>query len=180
MGKNSEDDNAEYLSLKDYCLISKRILKKGGLPLTDDNIGWVNHMMILADYRFNPKVGITRRHFRNIYARYARKTILKKIKEERVVNEALKLEFPDKEIDLEKFLAIMPCKKQRGGLHNAIQREILSRVRTANINQKEKNVLLLKLETTYSTREIGKRLGFKEGRVYNVLKRTANKFRSLV
>lgn len=179
MEKYSDEGEKEYLELKEYDRISEKILIKNKLPLTEENISFINHYMILSDYRFKEEVGCSREQFRGLYATYARKTISRKLlrNSKKGVEYSLDYDilksFSDRSTSL---LDLFTCPKQRKPVNLLIEKEFLDEIdKLETIDKTEKDCLKQWLTTNDTDADIGRDNNLAKKQIYFKLEKTKKK-----
>lgn len=186
MEEHGVENKEQYLSLKEYDLISVKILKRNRLPLSEDNIAFINEYMIMADTRYNSDVGLTREQFRGLYATYARKTIFKKFKKNKKKGVEYSLDF---DILGEKgcsngrvgsLIQFTPCKKQRNPVNILIDKEFVDSLRKEEyLTDQDKDCLIDYLTTNQKIKDIGVSNGLAKRQVYFKIKNAIKKIKKM-
>jgi len=184
MEKHSDENKEQYLSLKEYDLISLKILRSNRLPLSEDNIAYINEYMIMADSRYNPEVGLTREQFRGLYATYAKKNIFKKFKKNKRNGVEYSLEF-----DIlskkgmgngrsESLINYLPCPKQINPINIVTNKEFIESLKDLDyLDDKEKDCLIDYLTTNQKIKDIGISNGLSKRQIYFKLENTFRKIK---
>jgi hypothetical protein len=137
---------SNFLSIKEYDNISIRSLKRAGVPATDENISFLNEMMMKADMIYDDdKTGGTRQNFRFFYANFGIKTIKRKFakmkKKERTTTFSSLHDLDDYSNRKVSFIEDLHSHTETPD-KVLIRKEITSRIQNSGLKDKEKQFLL--------------------------------------
>lgn len=165
-----------YLSLNEYLNLAERIVCKNKLQNSEDNISYVAHFLMLADYRWKEEVGLTRKQFRGMYAKYAKLSLFRKNRKKSIDYSLDWVYNKGKKDGSDKMIDLIPDEKQKTPESYLSEKELVETINSfSKISEQEKEMLIEFFFTNNSILDIGKKLGMKERSVYSKLKTTLNK-----
>lgn len=160
---------SNYLSIKEYDEIAIKCLRRSGVAVTDENISFLNEMMMKADMIYDEeKTGGTRENFRYFYANFGVKSVKRNFaklkKKERTSNFTSLYDFDDDK-DRVKFIEELHSHRETPDL-SLIRKEILQKINDSSLKQREKHFLIELLFSNRLYTDIAQDIGMNNNNIH--------------